>query len=301
MSDNTTVPEKKQRPFIAPGWHKNLTNDEYHGSFGTSSSALKKLVTRTPAHLAYSQAHPMEQTDAMALGTAVHTLILEPEKAKSEILVLPDINRRTNAGKEEYAQFLQYAEGKTVLTPEQFSNATAMAESVLSDPYAGALLEDTVRESSVYWWYRCQDADDDTEYKEMLKVRPDAISRSHSVIMDVKTCRDASLSTFTRDIHSMNYHLSAAMYLEGVNQNKELLEELRHLAYSKFVFICVENTAPFLCAIYEMSPDYLALGRQIYQQTLRTLRRARAEDFPGYPEGIRIIDPPPWATRGHVV
>jgi len=300
MTD-TEVVEKKKRPFIAPGWHKDLTNEQYHGSFGTSSSSLKKLVKQTPAHLAYSQAHPMGSTDAMALGTAVHTLILEPEKAKSEILVMPDINRRTNAGREEYENFMRFADGKTVLTPDQFEAATAMAESVLTDPYASILLEDTVRESSVYWWYKCMDADDDTDYKEMLKVRPDAISRAHSVIMDVKTCRDASLTTFSRDIHSMNYHLSAAMYLEGVNQNQELLDELGHLAYSNFIFICVENTAPYLCAVYELSHDYLALGRQIYQQTLRTLHRARAEDWPGYPPAIRLIDPPNWAKYGHVV
>lgn len=303
MNDTTEVsvaPEKK-RPFVAPGWHKHLTNEQYHGSFGTSSSSLKKLVTRTPAHLAYAQAHPSESTDAMSLGTAVHTMILEPEKALSEIIVMPEINRRTNAGKEEYEQFMRYADGKTVLTKEQHEAACAMAASVLNDPYASVLLEDTMRESSIYWWYKCQDPDDDSDYKELLKVRPDAIGRAHPVIIDVKTCRDASLSTFTRDIHSLSYHLSAAMYLEGVNQNRELLDELGHLAYSKFIFICVENTAPYLCAVYELSRDYLALGRQIYQQTLRTLRHARANDWPGYPPAIRIIEPPAWANRGHIV
>lgn len=296
-----TTEQKSQRPFIAPGWYQDLSNAEYHGSFGTSSSQLKRLLTGTPAHLLYGMEHPTESTAAMALGTAVHTLVLEPDQWTRDIAVLPEINKRTNAGKAEFEAFQLANKGKTIITPEQFDQARQMADAVHNDPIASVLLQDTVRESSIYWWYDSRDPDDDTEYREMLKVRPDAICRAYPCLLDIKTTGDATYSEYTRDINKFFYHVSAAMYLEGVNQNAVLLAELKHLAYSKMVHICVENVEPYLVAVYELSPEYMAIGRELLQVALRRLNRAKAEDFPGFPEEIRIIEPPPWAHRAPIV
>jgi hypothetical protein len=145
------------------------------------------------------------------------------------------------------------------------------------------------------------DPDDDTEYKTMLKVRPDAISRAHSVIIDLKTTADGSYSGFQKSIQNFYYHMSAAMYLEGVNQCKPLLNELGHFAYTKFVFICVESAPPYLTSVYELSPEYIDIGKALYRRALHDLRRGQEQEWPGYPDEVRIIEPPPWGNRIPIV
>lgn len=293
--------EVAKRPFIEPGWHRDLGNDEYHGSMGFSSTQLKKLIEQTPAHLKQSFSEPHETTATKELGTAFHTLTLEPEKFDQDVAVIPELNLRTLAGKAAKEAFLKLHGGKAIITEDQLKKAKLMAESARSHPYAGILLQDIIRESSIYWWYRSMDPDDDSKYKTMLKVRPDAIPRGHSVLIDLKSCVDGSYTGFMKAINNYYYHVSAAMYLEGVNQCKPLLEQMRHFAYTKFIFICVENTAPYLTSVYELSPEYLEIGKILYRNTLRSLRDGLENDWPGFPEEIRVIEPPGWARRGHIV
>lgn len=293
--------EPARRPFIEPGWYKNLSNGEYHGSFGISSSQLKMLAEHTPAHLKHAMAVHREPTPSMMLGTAVHSLVLEPDQFDNDVVVAPVVDKRTKIGKELWAEFEAGSAGKAIINESQYEQAKAMAESVHSHPIAGALLDDIVVESSVYWWYRSMDPDDPTKYKEMLKVRPDAICRKYPAIIDLKSTADGTYSGFIKSIQNFYYHVSAAMYLEGVNQCKPLLEELRHFAYTKFIFVCVENTAPYLTSVYELSPEYLDIGKALYRRGLYALRHGRENDWPGFPDEVRIIEPPGWASRSFVV
>ena len=293
--------EATKRPFIEAGWYRDLSNEAYHGSFGYSSSGLKILIEHTPAHLQYSLAHRSEPTANMALGTAVHTLVLEPATFNDEFIVMPKIDKRTKIGKELFAEFEAASAGKTVIAEDMLAKAQAMADSVRSHPVAGLLLEDVVSESSIYWWYKTMDPDDSTKFKTMLKVRPDAICRNYPVIIDLKSTVDGSYSGFIRSIQNYYYHVSAAMYLEGVNQCKPLLQEMGHFAYTKFLFVCVESAEPYLTSIYELSPEYLDIGKLIYRRCLHTLKHGQENNWPGFPEEVRIIEPPGWASRGYVV
>lgn len=67
-------------------------------------------------HFQYRKNHPLEQTTALLVGSAVHKMVLEPETFDSEFVIAPDINRRTKNGKEEYADFLKSAAGKSIIT-----------------------------------------------------------------------------------------------------------------------------------------------------------------------------------------
>lgn len=349
--------EKIERPFYDPGWYCDLSNEEYHGSFGTSSSQLKTLVSRPPAAFAHSLTTESAQTENMKLGTLVHTLILEPEKFEDEYFVddgtapraptgmaadivmavaaegaaawqrfvtEPAMNKRTKAGKEEFAAFqakceregltvvkqehidtaaiyLDYTNmvtNKTVVTREMFDKGRAMADSVLSDPIASTLLQDKVAESSIYWWHQQPDGEGPDE---MLKIRPDALCPAHGVVADIKTTGDASYSEFVRAVQRFNYHLSGAMYMEGVNQCEALLKALGLPAFTNFVFICVESREPYLTTIYDLGQEYLQLGKTLYHGALRSLHYGRENNWPGYASEVRVLEPPAWAFRRHVI
>lgn len=298
-----TEPAKNERPFIDPGWYRDLSNEDYHGSFGFSSSQIKTLLEQTPAHLKHKMVHPKDQTDNMLLGTVLHTLVLEPDHFAAEFVVAPEINKRTKAGKAEWEEFSAIAAeaGQQVITAAMLGKAMAMRESVLAQPMAAALLADTTNESSIYWWYNSMDPDDSDRYKIMCKVRPDSLGVAHPVVMDLKSCADASYSGFQRAILNFGYHVSAAMYLEGVNQCDELLSEIGHFAYTKFVFICAESEPPYLPAVYELSPEFLELGKQQYRRGIRILKHGIEQDWPGFASEVRTIEPPGWANRLFIV
>ena len=91
MSDENKAPEE-QRAFIKAGWYRDIPNEEYHRSNGTSSSSLKTLLEQTPAHLEYNRTHPKDSTENMKLGTLVHMLVLEPDKFEEEYIIVPDMS-----------------------------------------------------------------------------------------------------------------------------------------------------------------------------------------------------------------
>ena len=76
------------------------TNEHYHSAPGISASGLKSIYKKSVYH--FINQKPFESS-AMALGTAVHCAMLEPEMYYKEFHVMPKIDRRTKAGKEQFA------------------------------------------------------------------------------------------------------------------------------------------------------------------------------------------------------
>ncbi len=316
MTEISEIIMPPKRELIKPGWHLDIPNEEYHRSNGTSSSQIKTLMEQTGAHLEYNRTHPKPPTAPMGLGTATHSLVLEPWNFEKDIAVTPgDVKKPTSAQLnakngptdktleliEFWESFALKNKGKTVISEAQLEVAQTMAKKVREHPIAGILVQDLIVESSVFQWYKSMDPDDRTEYKELLKVRPDGVSRSHKVLIDFKTTADGSYSGFIKSIQNFYYHLSAAMYLEICNRCKPLLEEIKTFAFTKFIFVCVENFAPYEVSIYELSPEYRQLGLTLFRQGLYNLHKARNNDWPGYPEEVRLIEPPSWASRGFIV
>ena len=296
-----------KRELIKPGWHPDIPNDVYHKSNGVSSSQLKKLMEQTPAHLQYYRTHPKPPTPNMKLGTAVHSLVLEPHKFEEDIAVMAgDVKKPTKAqlnaknGPTDatlklmafWEDFELKNKGKTVITEAQLEMAQAMAKRVREAPIIGLLVNDLIVESSVYHWYKSMDPDDNTQYQELLKVRPDGIPRPYpGVVLDLKSCADASYSGFEKAMRYFYYHLSASMYLELCNQCLELLDFMKIYAFTKFIFVCVESEPPHEVAAYEFMPKFRDAGNRDFRIAMHRYHKGKNEGWPGYPDEIRGIEP----------
>lgn len=291
-----------ERELFDPGWHRDIEDERYHKSGGISSTSLKYLLQRAPNYFLYKQQNKSEPTAAMRLGSLIHAMVLEPDTVGEKYVEMPDFgDQRRTANKEAKKQWLLLNDEKESFKPEQFDQASKIAKSVLSHPVAASLLDSAIVESSIYWWYK-GDYEDERKYKQMCKVRPDAISvTSPGTLVDLKTTEDASFSSFARSIHKYLYHMSAAMYLEGVNSCDELLSETKAFLFTNFVWIAVEKEPPYNVACYSISKNDLALGRALFRKGIQTLHDAKQDDFPGYPEEIREIELPQFAQNGHIV
>lgn len=289
-----------KRPFYDPGWYPDMSNEEYHGSFGYSSSNLKVLLEKTMAHLNYKMAQQNEYTEATLKGQVLHTLAMEPHLFDKEFAIQPaelkrptaiQINAKrpsdsTLAQIEDWNQWQDSLGDRTAVPEHVYEHAEAMAKKVRAHPFAGKLLESGIAEQSVFYWYNPEDWDENNDYRIMCKVRTDWIMKGHNCIFDLKSTRDAAFTPFMRQARKLGYHVSAAMYLDGANRNKEFLAHCRTLALNKFAWIVVENEPPYEVAIYEMSPEDRDFGLQRYHTAARRLYEYKRSNWKGYGEFI---------------
>jgi exodeoxyribonuclease VIII len=223
----------------------DITNEQYHASEGISRSKLM-LLDKSPYHFWYETlsglAVKTEATPAMNIGSAFHTMLLEPAKFQMEFAVMPSVDRRTKGGKEMYEEFLIHAEGKIILTVEQFSKVSKMVDLISKHEIVTTLLDEAVYEQSIYWT--------DKETGLQFKTRPDIWSSK--MVVDLKTTNNASAYSFMRSALDYGYYLQAGMAHEAC----KALDK----PFDMFVILACEKEAPHVPAIYIMKDEALQFG-----------------------------------------
>jgi len=260
---------------------ENLSFEEYRANPALNWSSAKNYAM-SPAHFLNAKENPLEQTPAMLVGSALHSLVLEGPVAFSHRYVrAPECDRRTKIGKELWSQFVTENAGREVLTSEQFAIVSNMHQSLAVHPVVTNLLRLCHhRESSVFW--------EDSETGIPCKCRLDGFSQEHGIAFDLKTSDDASSSGFARTCAKFGYHGQAAFYLDGL--------QAAGVPASQFVFIVIEKAPPYGIACFLADEDMLRTGRLRYQEYLhRHAECLAADNWPGYPEEIQPLSLPAWA------
>lgn len=275
-----------------PGLYPGVSFEEYLAWDAVSSHDLM-LVRRSPAHLRDAKAAPRQPTDAMRMGTAAHAWILQPEEAPDLVMVAPKVDRRTKAGKQMWAEFLEEAGDRTIVNEEEATALAKMAGAVAAAPAAQAVLGAAkVREASMLWrsWIGAEPSD------VWSRGRPDAVSECGGLIVDLKTTQDASPDAFARTAANFNYPLQAAYYIDGLKAAGIASPE----AVISFVFLVVEKTPPYGVAVYTLPEEAIELGRSQYQSAFSTYEDAVATNiWGGYSAAYQIetLNLPRWAFR----
>lgn len=224
-----------------------------------------------------------EQTDAQAMGTAVHLAVLEPHLFKDTVFRLPDVDARTKAGKASIEAVKATArEGDLLLKAEHFDAVTAMAASVLQDPTAGSLVDDADFYERTLTWKTM------VNFQEVeCKVRID-LGTDESWIGDLKTTRN--LAGFDREIVKHGYYRQAAWYLEACKQND--------MNPTGFYFLAVQNDPPFESQVFELDLDLIDCGIAEYERLLEKYATCQEHnDWPKYVPGIKTVSAPRWLLR----
>lgn len=259
-----------------------IPEETYHGDLtSVSSSTLKTVVSKTPAHAKADLETPRAQTPALLLGRAVHCRVLEPESYPARYAVAPKVDRRTREGKATWDAFTQAHPGAAILSEEDGATVEAIAAAIQAHPIAHHAVRGGHAELS--GWYR------DPETGVQCRIRPDYLRAAGGIMADVKTALDASPGAFQRSIHGLGYHVQAAMYAAG-------FEAIIGDPLRDFLFITAEKSRPYAVAVYRLEEDALAVGRRLYRAALRTwadcLERGT---WPAYSDRIESITLPTWA------
>jgi exodeoxyribonuclease VIII len=274
------------------GIFPTLTNDEHHASPAVGSSGLK-LLERSPLHYwtryRAPDREPNEPTPAMKLGTAWHTAVFEPARFAEEYIEIPEgLDKRTKEGKALWADI--EASGRQPITAADLARLESMAEAARSHPAAQVIFDQAgMAEASMFWV--------DASTGLHCKIRPDfavepcAMFRN-GLVVDGKTCEDASPPEFGRQAWNLEYGLQAAWYVDGYQQ---VFGTRRPPG---FVWLVQEKDAPFATAVYSAGDDLLEFGRRRYRKLLDVLARCESSGlWPGYPIHVAPLELPAWAAK----
>ena len=261
-----------------------MNNTEYHAHPAISKSHLDQ-VAKSPLHYWARYLDPNrvvpEPTPAMAIGSAVHTHVLELDQWDARYVSAPDgIDRRTKAGKAEWEAFTTAATGRTVLPKADADLVMRMAHSVFSHPAAAMLLALPGKAETTHMWT-------DAATGLQCKCRPDWLTDDGRLLVDLKTTEDAGRG-FAKSIAQWRYHVQASWYLDGIEQATGTRPE-------QFLFLCVEKKAPYAVAVYAADAEMIAAGAQTAARDLDVLATCKAAGaWPGYSDQIEPISLPPW-------
>jgi exodeoxyribonuclease VIII len=228
-------------------------------------SALKALA-RSPAHYKYTSEHGTVTTPAMAVGSAVHALVLE----HGDGIVRFDGSRR---GK-EWTAFQDAHADQTILTAVEYERAVQMAGAVTSHPRAAELLIG-VHELAIHWKIGERDC-----MGRLDSIRPDG------AIVELKTAADASPRGFQRAAERLNYCAQISFYSDGqraANPGGPSTDDA-------FV-VAVESAPPYVVQTFAVTSHAIDLGRRTYRLWLEMLAVCEASGvWPGYQESDAILD-----------
>lgn len=225
------------------------TNEEYHADHARIGHSMLDVfrASRKRYHGQYvaGTLPRSEPSDAMILGSLIHMAALEPERFALGTIVAPKVDRRTTVGKADWQAFLDAAGGKQVISAEQSETVNAVADAVRDHELANRLLSCAgLVESAITW------TDEATGLE--LKSRRDKVVIGKELLIDLKTCRDASPEGFAKAAANFGYHRQAAFYLDG--------QHALTGQFWSFVFIAVETAPPYQVACYELDSEALSLG-----------------------------------------
>lgn len=248
----------------------HMTEKEYNEAPGVRRSDLWK-ISESPEKYKWAMEHPIEPTDAMIFGAAVHKYILEGDDFNDEYAIAPDgLDRRTKEGKAIWEQFSVSNAGKTILTTDQHRTMNGMQYAIYDNPIASKLIYGKGKNEVPFFW-----TDKDTG--EQCKVKLDRLVRidKRFVVVDYKTAQSAQTDRFIHDMVKLGYTLQAAMYTEGVMKCKRLKYR------PDFVFVVQEKKEPYSVNVIYVANDssVMQYGQDQFRELLGILHQCKETDY----------------------
>ena len=248
-----------------------------------SYSGLKNLK-KSPAHYKQYKDEPMEETEAMAFGSAYHCFMLEPDEFDKRYALFNDAEmyqklidegskspRSTTKYKEwKEAEMIKIGDRK-IISSDDYDKLSEMRHKLMSHKYCSALLSGGESEYSITGEIET------TEGTISVKGRPDYVKADKHFIIDLKTTVDASAEEFAKSAANNDYHIQAALYTDLMEM---VMADGRGWS---FYIIAQEKKRPYAFNIFEASPQFIGQGRYEYEQLLRLYQKCKNKDhWPGY-------------------
>lgn len=256
------------------GVHSGVDEAAYHGDRSSlSSTGAKTIISAGPRTFKHQQDHPVHK-DAFDLGSVVHALIL----GVGDYQVIEHDSWRTKAAQAE--RDAARTEGKAPILSKDYAAAQDMADAVMSNKLAAAVLSDGKPEVSM--WH------EDPETGVRMRGRADYLRDGY--LIDLKTAAGAiDPAAFEKKVWDMRYGLQMYWYRRILELNG---------VEAAPIWVVVSKDQPHEVYISQPSPELMERGREDAERALRIYADCLlTNEWPGLADDqqIHTIDLPRWA------
>jgi hypothetical protein len=252
-----------------------MTEKEYNEMEGIRRSDLWRMED-SPEKFKWFLDHPVEQTPAMAFGSACHKFVLEQDEFWDEYAVSFKFDKRTKDGKKAYEIFCRENDGKEFISQDDYDIMDDMVKSLFSCPLAKKLIYGKGETETPFFWT-------DPETGEKCKVKVDRLVKFNRrwYVVDYKTTKSAETFRFNSDMWKLGYFMQAAMYTEGVMRAKKLKKR------PGFLFVAQEKAPPYSVNVIEVSEEVMNAGIAKFHELLDRYHQCKELDlWPGYVQDV---------------
>ena len=285
------------------GIHTGIDFAAYLAIDAVSNSGALAKMRRSPLYYKMTKDTPTEGTEAMRVGNAVNDLVLQPAQfsrrlvvssrcvatmAKGGVCPNPGTSIRDGLS---YCGKHAPADGATderiIITDDQFKRAKDMADAVLSDTDAAALLTRcSSREVAIVW----TDPATGLRCKGRIDALEDGAPNPFALpkMLDLKKSIKARPSDFPAEIMRRNYHGQLAWYDTGYHALTGVHTEPWIVAVNDQKADDVHEVG-----VYQIIADAIEAGREANRKTLALVKKCHDENrWPGF--GTMPMSIPAW-------
>ena len=273
------------RVLPGPGLYRNVPEAHYHGWRGVcSSSELRILAEKSPAHVLVGRGEGGETSDAKAFGSMVHDLVFRPLMFPELYIVRPEGSANSNAFKAKVAAlqaerpFVQFAK------PADIERAKAIKKVLMAHPLASpALFDGDGTEVSIVAL--------DSEWAVTMKARLDTYDKALGFV-DLKVTTDVSEDAVARKIGDFRYDLQAAFHMRVASESGGLAG-----VPPEFAFVFVEDHPPHDVQVYQVPGPVLTAAESRLDDLVPLWAKCeKLGEWPGSPAIVKAL-PLPWKLR----
>ena len=284
--------EKKKNPAV--GIFDNMSFEDYCKINAINNSGLKTFHL-TAAHYKEEKEHPRPSTQPFRVGQAIHCLATEPELFDSQFIQSKHLTFQSNEAKawkeaahEAGLVVLSIKADNPDVSPCEWDFVHRSADALRTHPIASILING-VAERTIVWVDKGTSSHKGTG--KLCKARIDVSNEDHDMLVDIKSAEDASLSGFSRAVHSYGYFRQNAWYMDGAQA-----EDIQLNVLNGFTFVVVEKRPPWAVACYKLEPEWIRVGREMNNRDLDNFKTCHDDnEWPCYPEEIRDLVMPAYA------
>jgi PDDEXK-like domain of unknown function (DUF3799) len=298
----------------------DMSEADYHALDAISASQLKLIHSKSPAHWYYEYAlGNSKDKPCYNEGRAIHCALLEPERFAKTYIVAPNYNgalkqKKTDGNEIGCLEHLRWLSEKAnipcnstektnikeirqeiivferlisncqIILQDDMNMITGIRDSFAKHAHIVDMLAGAKTEITLTW----------ERESVPCKARIDLIGTDY--IGELKSTTDASPKGFERQMFNLGYHISAAWYREGLNENG--LPDLRNLPFKFFV---AEKDAPNAVGIYQLDNESLHVGLlQANDAFARLVMCKQNNHYPDYGAYENIISVPQYIKNNYL-
>lgn len=263
------------------GIYTDLSIRDYHDNkTHISASSVKKAKSSLKDFYHYLKKE-QERKVHFDFGNVFEIALLEPLKITEKVAIFdhtkrPEIERNFNStlNKKWKNKFFEENKDKYIINyhddKDSFHQIEQMVASCKANAVINKLISNIDYQMSVFWT--------DKETGLNLKTRPDIVKSKKNIIVDVKTCKDASPRGFVRDAIKLDYPIQAAMQIDGCIKGG-IMDKV-----DSYFWLAVQKTAPFHAELYEFEiEDRENVEVLLYRKVLQKIAQAKEQNlYPGF-------------------